>query len=62
MNTWYENLVEQVVAGDTSGPLIHRRIDESWTHEVDPNPLRRQLRGNARPVLTMMLWIAQPRL
>src|ERR1019366_10801323 len=48
MNTWYESLVVQVVAEDAAGPVMHRRIDESWTHQVDPDSLRRQFRGNAR--------------
>src|ERR1039457_3955356 len=48
MNTWYQNLVIQVVADDAAQPVMHRRIDESRTNEVDPDSLRRQLRGNAR--------------
>ena len=48
MNTGYQNLVVQVIAEEAARPVMHRRIDESRTHEVDPDSLRRQLRGNAR--------------
>src|ERR1700693_3494670 len=48
MNTGYQNLVVQVIAEERAPPVMHRRIDESRTHEVDPDSLRRQLRENAR--------------
>lgn len=48
MDTWQENLVVQIVAEDVAPSVMHRSIDESWTHEVDPDSLWRQLRGNAR--------------
>ena len=44
VNTLLQHIVVNLVADDPAKPLMHRRNDDPWTDNVDPDPLWRQLR------------------
>src|SRR5450755_1297517 len=46
MDAWNYRCIVQFIADDPAQPAMHRCVDKSWAHQIDPDTLRREFRRN----------------